>query len=381
MDREIESGPYFLDRVRGRIAYMTKPGNIEVRNYDLPASLEAMGVLLEVIQTNVCGTDVHIFHDRHPVVKSGGLGHEMVGRVVRLGDGVKTDSAGAPIRVGDRVVPVYTGICHRCENCARGVVNHCDVAFEYFGRVDTPPHFHGSTFATHYYVHPNQQFYRVPDGVSNASAASANCALSQVMYGLDRAGVTVGHNVVIQGAGGLGVLAAAVAKERGATVVVLDMVKSRLEFAKRFGADHVINVNEMGNLGDRVKLVQQLFYRQGADVVVEVTGVPAVFAEGVSYLRAGGTYVVMGTISPGLTTQFDPGLLVRKSATIIGINRYPPEFLWQAMSFLERAEKKYPFGDVLDCAFTLDQTQQAIEASARREVQRATIVFAEETTQ
>jgi hypothetical protein len=86
----------------------------------------------------------------------------------------------------------------------------------------------------------------------------------------------------------------------------------------------------------------------------------------------------MGTISPGLTTVFDPGLLVRKSATIVGINRYPPRSLWQAMRFLETAEKKYPFPQLLDGAFNLDQAQEAVEKSSRRQVQRATILVEEE---
>jgi threonine dehydrogenase-like Zn-dependent dehydrogenase len=370
---------YFSRHAHGKIAYMTDPGHIDVREYALPSALEHGSVMLEVIQTNVCGTDIHIFEGRHPLLKCGGLGHEMVGRVVALGEGVKTDSAGTPIRVGDRVVPVYTIVCNKCENCTRGVLNHCDRAFQYFGRSDLWPHFHGATFSTHYYIHPEQAFYRVPDGVSNASAASANCALSQVMYGLERADVGLGQTVVIQGAGGLGVLAVVVAKERGARVVVMDKVSSRLELARRFGADEVIHVDELSELNARVERVQWVFRSQGADVVVEVTGVPSVFSEGLAYLKPGGTYLVMGTISPGLTTQFDPGMLVRKSAAILGINRYPPRSLWQAMAFLERTEAKYPFADLLDRAFGLDETQTAIEMSSRREVQRATIIPSKET--
>jgi len=359
---------------QGKIAYMTKPGQIQIRDYEIPTELEPGAVLLEVLQTNVCGSDIHIFEGRHPILKSGGMGHEMVGKLVTLGDGVEMDSAGTPIRIGDRIVPVYTAICHQCENCDRGVLNHCDRAFQYFGKTDVWPHFHGASFATHYYVHPDQPFYRVPDGVSTAAASSANCALSQVLHGMDRAGVALGHTVVIQGAGGLGLSATAVAKERGASVIVLDKIASRLAFAKRFGADHVINIEEVSDLNSRVQLVQQFARAQGADVVVEVTGVPAAFSEGIAYLRPEGTYVVMGTISPGQMTQFDPGMLVRKSGRILGINRYPPRYLRHAMTFLEKAETKYPFGEILDCEFPLEQTQQAVEMSARREVQRATIL-------
>jgi threonine dehydrogenase-like Zn-dependent dehydrogenase len=353
---------------------MTEPGRIEIRSHELPTAIEPGGVLLRVLQTNVCGSDIHIFEGRHPLLRCGGMGHEMVGRVARLGPGVTTDSAGVPVATGDRVVPVYTSVCHACENCDRGVTNHCDHAFKYFGRSAEPPFFQGATFATHYYLRADQPFYRVPDAVSTPGAASANCALAQVLHGLDKVGVGLDQWVVIQGAGGLGLSATAVAKERGARVVVLDMVADRLELARSFGADHVIDVSRMTSLDDRVRAVQRLARTQGADVVIELTGVPAVFSEGLSYLRPEGTYLVMGTISPGHKAEFDPGVLVRKSARVIGVNRYPGRYLREAMSFLEAYEAKYPFGRLLSRPFRLEEAQKAIEMSARREVQRATLV-------
>ena len=359
----------------GTIAYMTKPGEIELREHELPAELEPGSLLLEVLQSNVCGSDIHVFAGRHPLLKCGGLGHEMVGRVIAMAADVRADRAGTALKIGDRVVPVYTAVCNACENCNRGVPNHCDNAFRHFGRSHLRPHFGGATFATHYIVHPDQYFYRVPDSVADAAAASANCALSQVLFGLERSQVGLGQTVVIQGAGGLGLCAAAVARERGARVIVFDKVPARLQLARVFGAEHVVDVSEVPELQDRVELVKRLSNAQGADVVVEVTGVLSVFSEGISYLRPEGTYAVMGTISPGQTAAFDPGLLVRKSARVLGINRYPPGYLHQAMAFLERCKDKYPFEKMLDRTFSLDQTQLAIEMSARREVQRATIVM------
>ena len=370
----MHSTEHVTDRI-GTIAYMTQPGEIEFREHELPNELEPGSLLLEVLQTNVCGSDIHVFAGRHPLLKCGGLGHEMVGRVIAMGPDVQSDRSGTPIKIGDRVVPVYTAVCNTCENCNRGAPNHCDNAFRYFGRSHLRPYFGGATFATHYLVHPDQYFYRVPDTVENSAAASANCALSQVLFGLECAHVGLNQTVVIQGAGGLGLCAAAVARERGARVIVFDKIPARLELAQSFGAEHVFDVNEVPELQDRVELVKRLSKAQGADVVVEVTGVPSVFSEGISYLRPEGTYAVMGTISPGQTTEFDPGLLVRKSARVLGINRYPPGYLHQAMAFLERCKEKYPFEKMLDRSFTLDQAQLAIEMSERREVQRATIVI------
>lgn len=350
---------------------------MSMREFELPDSVEPGGILLNVLQTNVCGSDVHIFEGRHPLLKCGGMGHEMVGRVLMLGAGVTHDSAGIPVKVGDRVVPMYTAVCNACENCLRGVVNHCDGAFRYFGQSLVAPHFHGATFATHYYLHADQPFFRVPDGVSTAAAASANCALAQVLHGLDKAQVGLGYKVVVQGAGGLGLISAAVAKARGAEVIVLDLVDSRLELARAFGADHALNVSG-STLEARVAEVQKLFRTQGADVVVEVTGVPSVFSEGIHYLRPEGTYLVMGTITPGMDAPFDPGALVRKSARVMGVNRYPPKYLHQAMGFLEVHEASLPFDKLVGRRFRLDQAQDAIEQAARRSVFRATLVIEDE---
>ena len=361
--------------MRGRMAYMDGPGELSFREYDVPQEIEPGAVLLEVIQSNVCGSELHIFAGHHPVLKQGGLGHEMIGRVLQCGAGVETDNAGRPIKPGDRVVPVYWATCNQCRACSAGLQIHCENKFKYWGRQDEPPHFHGATFATHYYIHPDQVFFKVPDGVPAAVAASANCALSQVLYGLEAIGVMSGHNVVIQGAGGLGLNAIAVAKDKGAVVVVVDGVPARLELAKAFGADHVVDMGAHPAPNDRAARVMEIYDGYGADVAVEVTGVPSAVMEGLNMVRNGGAYLVMGTILPGQTTEFDPGLMLRRSVTMRGINHYPPHYLNKALQFLERNQGRYPFDRLLDQSFPLAETKAAIEQSAARKVVRATIVM------
>ncbi len=367
-----------MNGTTGKIAYMTQPGSIELRDYALPREIEPRAALLEVLQTNVCGSDIHVFEGRHPLLKCGGIGHEMVGRILRKGCSALTDSAGNAIAEGDRVVPMYTAVCRACDACNRGLFSHCEQAFKYFGKAQVYPHFQGATFATHYYLHEDQPFYRVPDGVSTAAAATANCALAQIMCGLERAEVSLGEHVVIQGAGGLGLCAAAVAKERGAKVLVMDRIADRLETAKAFGADEVLLVSEDSTLEQRVEQIQRWSRSNGADVAIEVTGVPQVFSDGVHYLKTGGRYLVMGTISTGHTAPFDPGLMVRKSVSVLGVNRYQPRHLHEALAFLARVSGRYPFDRLLDRRFKLSEARQAIEMSARREIQRATIVVNEE---
>ncbi|MEW9677208.1 zinc-binding dehydrogenase [Lentibacillus sp. L22] len=362
------------DKQKGRVAIMDEPEKLSYQDYELP-SPETGAVLLKVLRSNICGSELHIWRGQHPTKKRGVLGHEMIGVIHSLGEGVETDYAGVPVKVGDRIVCAYYITCKKCKACKEGQFHLCEHAYDFWNQQpEVGSHFHG-TFATHYYVHPNQYFYKVPDDVSDAAAASANCALSQVYFGLDKSGITYNQSIVIQGAGGLGLNATAIAKERGATVIVIDGVESRLVQAKQFGADYVINMNDYQSLEERIQVVLELTDHTGADFALEVTGVPAAFAEGIYYIRPGGKYVTIGNITPGKTVEFDPGLLTRKSIQIIPVVRYNPWYLHKALEFLSRTKDKYPFDQMLDKSFSMDEIKLALDKSAKKEVIRGTIII------
>src|SRR5690606_31793514 len=123
------------------------------------------------------------------------------------------------------------------------------------------------------------------------------------------------------------------------TVIIIDSVTSRLEQAKKFGADFTIDMNEYPSVEERKKRVLELTNGYGADVGLEVAGVPAAFAEGIELIRTGGSYVTIGNVSPGKYTDFDPGLLTRKSIKIFPVVRYNPWYLRKALEFLSRSEE------------------------------------------
>lgn len=359
--------------VKGRVAEMTSPMELVFKEYPLVDPTPG-AVIVKIIQTNICGSELHIWKGNHPVIRSGALGHEMIGEIYALGDGVETDFAGNPVAVGDRIVSAYFLTCRKCPPCQQGQFNLCENAYKYW-RLPTEesPHFHG-TFGTHYYIHSDQYFYKVPDSVSNSVAASANCALSQVYFGLEQGNVTSGETLLIQGAGGLGLNAIAIAKEKQLRVIVMDGVESRLVQAKAFGADEVLLMGDYPTVEDRTAKIMALTNNRGVDVALEVAGVPQAFAEGVEYIRAGGRYIVIGNISPGQTVAFDPGYLTRKSVQIIPVLRYNPWYLKKALDFLARNVGRYPFETLLDAQFSLEDTQEALDQSAARTVTRATII-------
>jgi D-arabinose 1-dehydrogenase-like Zn-dependent alcohol dehydrogenase len=296
----------------------------------------------------------------------------MSGRVMALGDGVKADWAGVAIKPGDRIAPVYYTVCNRCTNCVRGNQAACLNKVLGGRHPDEPPHF-VSTFATHYVVRPGQHFYRVPDNVPDIIAASANCAMSQVYWGLDRARLGYGENLVVLGAGGLGLHAMAIAKARGARVIAIDGFDRRLEEAKGFGADETIDLRKYADIEDRVKRVRDLC-GGFPDVVLEVAGIPQAFIDALRIVGAGGRVIEIGNISPGLTAPIAPSMVTFKSIELTGVVMYPPHYLKKSLDFLSTHMDRYPYREMCDATFPLSKAAEALDRSERREVTRAALL-------
>ena len=337
--------------MKGRVAFIPSAHKIEFHEYDVPAPA-AGGLVAAVTQTNVCGSEVHMWKGefgRRGVMP----GHEMSGRIEALGAGVRTDWAGVPVKEGDRIAPVYFTVCNRCVNCVSGNQAACSAKVMGARHPDEPPHF-TATFATHYVVKPEQHFYRVPDNVPDLVASSANCAMSQVFWSLDRARLAYGETVVVLGAGGLGLHAMAIAKARGAHVIAVDGVDLRLREARRFGADETIDMREYVDAEARDKRVRALSAAGGPDVVLEVAGVPDAFSEAIRMVRVGGRVIEVGNISAGLTVQIPPSVITFKS-----------------LDFLAAHIDRLPYREMCDATFPLSHAAEALDKSERREVTRA----------
>jgi D-arabinose 1-dehydrogenase-like Zn-dependent alcohol dehydrogenase len=358
----------------GHLVYINGPEDIEFREYEVPTP-DPNAVVTEVERTNVCGSELHVWRGDHPL-KDCVLGHEAICRISELGEKVETDSAGQPVEVGDLIAPVYFQTCQHCEFCRRGEFYRCANDYEFAGESpDVWPHFH-APWATHYYVHSTQNFYKLPEELEETPsvAAAANCALSQVMFGLDETGVEYGDTVVVQGAGGLGLNATAYANERGAKTIVIEGVDTRLKRAEEFGADHVIDFREYDTVDARADRVRELTDGSGADVGVEVAGVPEAFDEGIELLRTGGRYLEMGNVRPGHEIDFDPGKLVRKSIDVTTAVEYNPWVLYDALEFLANTKEKYPYENLLDAEYPLRDVEMALERSENRKITRATLI-------
>lgn len=364
----------------GRAATFYGPNQpIPIKEYAVPDP-EPGAALIQITLANVCGSDLHAWRGDVDYAKRGRavprhLGHEGTGRIAALGEGITTDSNNEPLAVGDRVVFAYFYPCGRCPACLNGQEWCCPRRSQHLvTSCDEWPHFKG-TFGDYFYLYPNHTLFKVPDDLPDELVVGINCAMSQVTSGLDLAGVRIGETVVIQGAGGLGLYAIAVARERGAgRISVIDGVTERLEVAALFGADDLLDLRELPTPDQRIKRVKELTGGWGANVVLDVAGFPAVIEEGIPMVGPGGRYVEIGNISPGLTYTADPSLWVTTNVTIHANMHYGRRHLRDALDMLRRTRDKYPYHRIVSDKFPLTEIDEVMTAQDKGHITRASLV-------
>jgi putative phosphonate catabolism associated alcohol dehydrogenase len=358
----------------GRAAVYAAPNApFEIREYPLrpPGPGE---LLVRVSMSTICRSDIHSYQGRRPNPCPGILGHEIIGRVIELGQGVQTDLRGDPVRPGDRITwteyfhhgaSVYRDLYDMPQKC-RGV--------EKYGHesADQPPHLIGG-FADHCYVLPGTGLLRLPEELSDEEATPLNCGVATMVAVTEAAGIGVGDSVVIQGLGLLGLYGAALAKARGARLVVgIDPVAARRALAGEFGVDLALDPAQADR--DLVAQVRAACKPDGADAVIEVCGSAAVIEQGLRLLRVGGRYVLGGVVTPGANATLDFNLVLRQCLTLRGVHNYHPRHLVQALDFVVSQRARFPFCKLVDARYPLAEVDRAFADAAACRVLRAAIV-------
>jgi propanol-preferring alcohol dehydrogenase len=230
-------------------------------------------VVVKIDTCGVCHTDIHAAHGDWPVKPTPPFvpGHEGVGLVARIGPEVRG------LREGDRVAVPWLGwACGACEYCASGRETLCP------NQQMTGYTINGS-YAE--YVRANASFVgRVPDNVDPLDAAPLTCAGVTTYKAVKVSGARLSDLVAIFGVGGLGHLAIQYARIAGASVAAVDLVDTKLDLARRLGAEHTVNAL----LDDPVEVIQKL---GGADVAIALAVSPIAFEQAFKSLKRGGTLV------------------------------------------------------------------------------------------
>lgn len=272
-------------------------GVLEIQERPIPHISNPDEVVLEVEATGVCGTDIHILNDPpgHPATEGAILGHEIVARIVEVGNNVKQ------YRVGQRVTVDANLKCGLCRPCKRGKQNHCE-------NWTTIGIFQDGGFAK-YVVVPQKALQVISDSVPLKDAIWTEL-LSCVMGSTDRISIQPGQTAAVIGAGPAGLLHALMFQAAGAKVFIADVAPYRLQLAKSAGIEPV-NVKE-ASLKDTVMAATQNW---GADVVVDAAGTQ--FQNALETVATGGMVSLFGMNSHAMP-EVSQNLVTRKELTVFG---------------------------------------------------------------
>lgn len=262
-------------KMRAVVVNQAVEGDIEIVEKDIRA-LEYGEALVDVEYCGVCHTDLHVAAGDYGDKAGRVLGHEGIGVVSKIGEGVKS------LKVGDRVSIAWLfKSCGACEYCNTGRETLCRSVVNAGYTAD-------GGMATHCIVDADYAV-KVPDNLDPAQASSITCAGVTTYKGVKVSGVRPGQWIAVYGAGGLGNLGVQYAKKVfGAHVAAIDINDDKLAFAKESGADLVINPTKE----DAAKVLQEKVGGAHAAIVTAVSS--AAFNSAVNAVRAGGRVVAIG---------------------------------------------------------------------------------------
>ena len=316
-----------------------------------PPRAEPGWVVLDVGYAGICGTDLHIVHDQFPSWPPVTLGHEFMGTISALGEGV------GDWAVGDRVVcEPHSLACTTCHLCRRGLAHLCAHKRSPGGGID-------GGFAEQVTV-PSHLLHAVPDNVDDVAAGLVE-PLAIVVTAFDRTPVPLGGTVLVLGPGPVGLLAALTATAAGAGQVVLvgrPSSAARLRLAAELG----IEVWDSTRL-DVVTAAHELTRGRGVDLVVETSGAAEAVAQGLGSLRRQGRMCVLGVSGePQIPVPWD---LAMNRAADVSFSLSSSWASWDAaLALLARgAVDPRPLATV----FALADWDQAFAATRARDVVKA----------
>lgn len=353
-----------------KVAMLTAPKHIEVKEFPIPEKLEDNDILVKVEGCGVCGTDVHEWKGDPfgliPVV----LGHEGTGEVIALGKNVKFDTAGNPIKVGDKIVTsvISCGECQICRNHPANT-NLCDKqgVFGLIGHKEEQPL--NGWFSTHLLIRAKGATYFVVNDLDlqERMLLELSCVCVHALKRANGTGLmNFNTKVLIQGLGPVGLVMIAVLRAAGINhIIAVDGTPMRLEMAKKLGAKTVINFKEHPTLDERVALVKQVTNGIGADFAFQCTGAPAAAADIYSYIRRGGGMCEMGFfVNNGEYTVNPHFAMCNKEINLIGSWDYSADDYPTTMAFLRQArEMNIPIKELITHSFPLDQLNEAMEVN------------------
>lgn len=322
-------------------AVMTAPGEIMIHEIEAPEPGPGE-VLLRIQRIGVCGSDVHVFHGKHPYTSYPVVqGHEYSASLEALGEGVEGLVPGMKVTSTPQIV------CGQCAPCLRGDYHICD-ALKVEG-------FQAPGCAQELWVTDAAKIVPLPDSFSYEQGALVE-PVSVAVHATARAGDLEGRNVAVLGAGPIGNLVGQVARAQGAKVLITDISDYRLDIAKQCGLEATSNAAEE----TLAEASQRVFGRDGFDIVLECVGIEDTMTAAIENIQKGGTIIVVGVF--GEKPRVDMGLVQDRELNIHGTLMYQRPDYDRAVELIASGEvitdplfsKHYTMDDYLEAYHFID---------------------------
>ena len=342
-------------------AVLLGPERIEIQQVPVPQP-DPGEFLLSVEAATTCGTDVKVYRrGGHPrMLRVPTLfGHEMAGRVAAVGPGVKEFS------IGDPVVVANSAPCLACDACRMGRENLCEDL-----------HYLNGAFAEFLLVPKRfvqQNTHLIPKNLSFEKAALTE-PLGCVLHGIEACDLPrysqLGPvEILVFGAGPIGLLFVAALATEGHRVILADPNPGRLEIGKKLGAAETIEVARGGGQADVARAKTQ--DGRGVWIAIDATGVPEVWSDAIASLRPGGLVNLFGGCAPGTTIPLDTHLVHYSELTIKGVYHHRPETIRKALRLL--ANPRFMADLLLSGERPIEAVEEALRSMMHKEALKVVI--------
>lgn len=263
---------------------LTELGHIKLQDVEKPKITADSDVIIKITLTTICGSDIHLMHGQIPSVPPYVLGHEYVGVVEEVGKSVRN------LKPGDRVAGPAAPFCGQCENCRRGNIAQCMNG----GIHGSGPSF-GNIPGTHAEFtkvpFSDVNMVKIPDSLSDEQVLFVGDILSTGFFAVENGEVHPGDNVVIFGAGPVGLCAVQSAKLfSAAQIILVDFDQFRLDVGQKLGATRVIRPDQE----DVMNVIGGLTNGRGVDVAIDAVGLDSTFQQAVRCAGIGGRVSLVG---------------------------------------------------------------------------------------
>ena len=359
------------------VAMLTSLEHYDIKEFPIPEVGDG-DILVKVEGCGICGTDAHEFKRDPFGLIPVALGHEGTGEIVKMGKNVKTDSAGKPLKVGDKVVTFM--IFKDDPDIEMFDLNKKNIGgADVYGLLpDDDIHLNG-WFSDYILVREGSSIFNVSDLDLDSRILIEPCAV--LVHAVERAKTTgilrFNSRVVVQGCGPIGLICIAVLRTMGIeNIVAVDGNQQRLDFAKKMGADKSVNFMEYKGIDALSGAVKEAFGGHLADFAFQCTGSPVAHSNIYKFIRNGGGLCELGFFINGGDATINPHFdLCSKEITLVGSWVYTLRDYATTFDFLKRAQAiGLPMKELITHKFPLEEINEAHQTNLAQKGLKIAIV-------